>query len=183
MQTEPMPKPEVPLTGLTDPQPTARAEQREHSWLAVECGASGLLLPLADSGEISAFPGAMAVPHTKAWFLGVANLRGQLQGVVDLAGFLGLAETSEAPTGGWVVGFNTRLEANCVLRVDKLSGLRRQNELMAIANENSVPASSLQPRFAGARFRESAAPARIWQEIRLTELAVDAHFLDILGRP
>ena len=32
----------------------------------------------------------LPVPHTQPWFAGVANLRGGLHGVVDLAGFLGL---------------------------------------------------------------------------------------------
>lgn len=178
-----MSNPAVLPPGLPDPLTTTLGAQREHSWLAVECGASGLLLPLADSGEISPYPGAVAVPHTKVWFLGVANLRGQLQGVVDLAGFLGLAATAVGAAGGWVVGFNARLEANCVLRVEKLSGLRRENDLMPIDGDSSASTSFLQPHFAGARFRETAAPARVWQEIRLAELAVDAHFLDILGRP
>ncbi len=163
--------------------PGARAGQRDQAWLAVECGATGLLLPLADAGEISPFEGAIQVPHTRPWFLGVANLRGQLHGVVDLAGFLGLETSGANPGGGWVVGLNSRLEANCALRVDQLSGLRREDELTLVDADSFAAAAAARPRFAGARFSEVAAPARIWQEIRLAELAVDAHFLDILGRP
>ena len=36
----------------------------------------------------------MAVPHTQPWFAGVANLRGGLHGVVDLALFLGLRDAA-----------------------------------------------------------------------------------------
>ena len=56
------------------------------SWLAVESGERRFLLPLAQAGEISAWAGVQPVPYTQPWFLGVANLRGTLTGVVDLAG-------------------------------------------------------------------------------------------------
>ena len=68
----------------------ARTEARTLSWLAVECAGQGLLVPLATAGEIFPVGVLLPVPHTQAWFLGVANLRGGLHGVVDLAAFLGL---------------------------------------------------------------------------------------------
>ena len=58
------------------------------SWLAVESGERHFLLPLAQSGEISAWAGVQPIPYTQPWFLGVANLRGGLHGVVDLAAFI-----------------------------------------------------------------------------------------------
>ncbi len=160
---------------------TRKGQPRERTWLAVECSGSGLLLPLADAGEISQFTGCIDVPHTRSWFLGVANLRGQLQGVVDLAAFLGLSPAGGAPLAvGWMVALNTRLDANCALRVDQLSGLRREDELTAV--DADAFSATARPRFAGLRYREEAAPERIWQEIKLAELATDAHFLDILAR-
>ncbi|WP_418319215.1 chemotaxis protein CheW [Piscinibacter sakaiensis] len=149
----------------------------EQSWLAVTCADAGLLLPLNDAGEISAYAGAVRVPHVRPWFLGVANLRGQLQGVVDLGGFLGLRSPADELAGGWLVALNTRLEAHCALRVDQLAGLRHEAELLAV--EPGPDAEAGRPRFAGRSFRE-AAGARIWQEIRLSELAVDGFFLDII---
>ena len=61
------------------------------SWLAVESAGSFYLLPLGQSGEIFPWASVQAVPYTQSWFLGVANLRGALVGVVDLAGLLGSA--------------------------------------------------------------------------------------------
>lgn len=157
---------------------------RERTWLAVECAGCGLLLPLADAGEISPFTGCIDVPHTRAWFLGVANLRGQLHGVVDLAAFLGIERPANAaPSSGWMVALNGCLEAHCALRVDQLAGLRREDELTAVDAQALVAERSGRPRFAGLRYRATAAPERIWQEIRLADLASDAHFLDILARP
>ena len=152
------------------------------AWLAVEAAGAGLLLPLTEAGEIAPFRGCVAVPHTRAWFLGVANLRGQLLGVVDLAAFLGLAP---APAGGgFIVALNPRLEAGCALRVDRLAGLRREDEVVAV-DADAAPAASeavALPAFAGARLRDVAEPRRAWREIRIAELARDPHFLDITAR-
>ena len=68
----------------------ARTEVRTASWLAVECAGVGLLMPLPGAGEIFSVGPWLPVPHTQPWFMGVANLRGGLHGVVDLAAFLGL---------------------------------------------------------------------------------------------
>ena len=76
----------------------ARTEVRQASWLALECAGQGLLVPLATAGEIFAVGTVKPVPHTQPWFLGVANLRGGLHGVVDLAAFLGLRVVSAGDT-------------------------------------------------------------------------------------
>ena len=68
----------------------ARAEGAvQASWLAVEAAGSKYLFPLTQSGEIFPFTTTLAVPYTRSWFMGVANLRGGLYGVVDLASFVG----------------------------------------------------------------------------------------------
>ncbi len=179
MISPPLPPPVS--AGAVDGRSTLNAGIRERAWLAVECAACGILLPLSDAGEISQFAGCIDVPHTRSWFLGVANLRGQLHGVVDLAGFLGLSTVASAPQTGWLVALNSRLEAACALRVDQLAGLRREDELLALDADGVVADSTSRPRFAGQRFRE-AESSRIWQEIKLAELSTDAHFLDILAR-
>src|ERR1700752_4871114 len=68
----------------------ARTEARTAHWLAVESAGHGFLLPLHEAGEIFPHTACVSVPHVAHWFLGVANLRGSLHGVVDLAAFLGL---------------------------------------------------------------------------------------------
>jgi twitching motility protein PilI len=70
----------------------ARTEARQQSWLAIECAGLGLLVPLPMAGEIFSVGTLLPVPHTQPWFMGVANLRGGLHGVVDLAAFLGLRQ-------------------------------------------------------------------------------------------
>ena len=157
----------------------ARTQRRGQSWLAVECAGRGFLFPLREAGEIFALAPILPVPHSHAWFLGVANLRGHLHGVVDLAGFLGVkAQAPGGEAGGReqsrLVGFNQSLETNCVLVVDRLSGLRGEDDLTP---EPEVEAP--RPSFVGARLRDRA--GRLWQELTLSQLAGDESFLRIVG--
>jgi twitching motility protein PilI len=64
----------------------AKTEALTAAWLAIEAGGQRHLLPLVQSGEIFPWSSVQPVPYTKPWYLGVANLRGGLHGVIDLAG-------------------------------------------------------------------------------------------------
>ena len=161
-------------TRLADRLQAARTEPLGRSWLAVECSSRGFLFPLRDAGEIFAMAPLVHVPHSHRWFLGVANLRGHLHGVVDLAGFLGVKTAEAGRDQARLVGFNQSLDINCVLLVDRLSGLRSEEELTRDADDNEA-----RPTFAGARFRDAS--ARVWQELHLAELASDESFLRIVG--
>jgi twitching motility protein PilI len=57
------------------------------TWLAVEAGEGRYLFPLGHAGEIFPWTPPQPVPYTESWFLGVANLRGGLYGVVQLSAF------------------------------------------------------------------------------------------------
>src|SRR5512132_1914746 len=107
----------------------ARTEPLAKSWLAVECSSRGFLFPLRDAGEIFPIAPMAPVPHSHRWFLGVSNLRGHLHGVVDLAVFLGLKAGEGGRDQARLVGFNQALDINCVLLVDRLSGLRSEDGL------------------------------------------------------
>ncbi len=152
----------------------ARTEPVARSWLAVECSSRGFLFPLRDAGEIFALAPLVPVPHSHPWFLGVANLRGHLHGVVDLASFLGVKSHEPSRDQARLVGFNQAFDLNCVLLVDRLAGLRSEEELTR-GGEDDVA----RPGFAGARYRDGS--ERVWQELNLAELAKDESFLRIVG--
>ena len=152
----------------------ARTRVQGQSWLAVECSGRGFLLPLREAGEIFAMSAILPVPYSHAWFLGVANLRGHLHGVVDLAAFLGVKSGDVAREHSRLVGFNQALEINCVLLVDRLAGLRSDAELTL---QTDPPGA--RPAFVGTCWSDSA--GRQWQELVLAELAHDDAFLKILG--
>jgi len=155
----------------------AQSERRSVSWLAVDCAGQGLLFPLQQAGEIFDVGAVLPVPHTQQWFAGVANLRGGLHGVVDLAVFLGLRSRQAGETardGARLIALNPGLGVNCALLVDRLSGLRQQTDLVADVDDGQV-----RPAFAGARWRD--ANGQTWQEIELAALASDGQFLAVAG--
>jgi len=153
----------------------ARTQERGKSWLAVECSSRGFLFPLKEAGEIFALAPIVSVPHAHRWFLGVANLRGHLHGVVDLAGFLGVKGPESMREQSRLVAFNSSLELNCALLVDRLSGLRSEQQLTAQADVVNGP----RPPFVGARYKDEG--GRLWQELNLASLASDEAFLRIVG--
>ena len=161
-------------TRLAERLQAARTEPLARSWLAVECGLRGFLIPLREAGEIFAMAPMLHVPHSHRWFLGVSNLRGHLHGVVDLAGFLGVKSAEAGRDQARLVGFNQAFDINCVLLVDRLSGLRGEDELTRDAEQDDT-----RPAFAGARYRDAS--TRVWQELNLAELAADESFLRIVG--
>ena len=161
-------------TRLAERLQAARTQVRGQSWLAIECSGRGFLLPLREAGEIFALAPVLAVPYSHRWFLGVANLRGHLHGVVDLAGFLGVKTVETGREQARLVGFNQSLDINCVLLVDRLSGLRSEGDLTRDSDE-----AGAHPAFVGARYRDAS--ARVWQELSLVELAGNDLFLKIVG--
>lgn len=146
------------------------------SWLAVHAGPYRLLLPLEQAGEIFNAGRILAVPHTQAWFAGVANLRGGLHGVVDLAAFLGLrapALPESVREHARLVALNPALGAQCALLVERLAGLRLPEQLERL--EDGDDAS--RPAFAGPVWRDR--DGRLWQELDLAALARHEQFLGI----
>lgn len=152
----------------------AQTQERGRSWLAVECGGHGLLFPLQEAGEIFPFTPTMPVPYTSRWFMGVANLRGRLHGVVDLAGFLGVRGSEPSRDQSWFVAFNSTLNINCAVMVDRLSGLRSLEQLKPEADDGQG-----KPTFVGARYRDEN--NRLWRELNLATLANESAFLKIAG--
>ena len=154
----------------------ARTQGVAPSWLAVEAGGQKYLFPMGQAGEIFPWVAIQAVPYTHDWFLGVANLRGGLFGVVDLATYVSgqsaPLKTDFARKESRLIAFNSALDVNCALFIDRLSGLRNQ-EAFSDFSEKTADA----PIFFGNRYIDQAGDA--WQEINLQLLAQQAHFLTI----
>lgn len=154
----------------------ARERPREAGWLAVECASVGLLLPLGQAGEIHSAREFIPVPHSVEWMTGVANVRGQLNAVLDLAAFLGLrppqAVSDMARQTAQLVVMNASMRVNCALLIDRLAGLRDAEQLDRLPDDD-VP----RPAFAPRRWRD--AQGRIWDELDLTVLINDPMFLDV----
>jgi len=155
---------------------TAQSAGVTASWLAVEAGGERLLFPLSHSGEIFPWSAVQRVPYVNDWFLGVANLRGGLSGVVDLGALLGgrpgQRRTDADLAQCRLVAFNPILETNCALLVDRLLGLRTTEAFMA-----SDAPDTAAPAYHGHAYTD--ADGASWQEINLQALSQHPSFLDI----
>lgn len=163
-------------TRLAERLQLAKTQGISPSWLAVEAANKKYLFPLDQSGEIFPWAGIQPVSYTRPWFLGVASLRGGLYGVVDLAGFIdgplsGVRnELSRAESR--LVSLNSALEVNCVLLIDKLAGLRKQEDFI----DFSAPMVNAGVFFGNQYIDRNGAN---WQEINLQLLAQQVDFLTI----
>lgn len=98
--------------------------------LGVEFGGRNWLVDMVDIGEVLPLPRLTPVPFTKPWFRGVANVRGNLYGVVDMAAYehsgtaasTGPAQAS-GEAGNRVLLVAERFAFNAALLVDRVLGL------------------------------------------------------------
>jgi twitching motility protein PilI len=157
------------LTGRLQSVDDAGGHANAH-WLAVEISGRGFMFPLSHSGEIFPWFEAQPIPYAKDWFLGVANLRGALCGVVSLAKYFNLElttrNTESARTSVQdrrLIGFHPSLDLNTVLVVDKLVGLKSRHQMTATEAANQY------------HDQQSV----VWQEVDLRMLAQNPAFISI----
>ena len=179
--------------------PASGADPREiaAAWLAVEAGQQHYLLALGDTGEIFPWTLPQPVPHTVAWFLGVANLRGGLYGVVRLEAFVAadadpddvaaMRRSAEAPAPAptRLVALHARFDVNCALQVDRVLGLRSRElfEPVHVPGAGAEPAAEpgIVPAWHARRFVDAAGTH--WQALDLQTLARHPRFLNVGTRP
>jgi len=161
---------------LADRLQIARTQGVAPSWLAVEASGQKYLFPMTQAGEIFPWVAMQAVPYTQSWFLGVANLRGGLFGVVDLASYVSgrgnSLRTEFTLKESRLVALNSALDINCVLLIDRLAGLRNQ-QAFSDFSEKAPDA----PEYFGNRYIDPSGQS--WQEINLQLLGQQSHFLTI----
>lgn len=154
----------------------ARTQGVAASWLAVRAGAERLLVPLSHAAEIFPWTDMQRVPYVQPWFLGVANLRGNLCGVVDLAAFLHGGEAASRPALAQaqcrLIGFNALLESNCAVLVDELLGMRTTQ---AFAQSSARQPSD--PDYVGHTYVDHEGGR--WRELNLQALSQQHVFLEI----
>ncbi|MBS0308867.1 MAG: chemotaxis protein CheW [Proteobacteria bacterium] len=140
--------------------------------LGVMIGNRPFLLNLQEAGEILSV-GAMAkVPLTHDWFLGLANVRGNLISVVDLARFQGQASTPIERESRIIV-FAPTLSFNCGLLVSRVLGLRNVAEMRV----QDVDAEHSAAPWCAQQYADR--DSRVWTELNLSLIVQDQQFLQV----
>jgi twitching motility protein PilI len=148
------------------------AAQVESSRLGVAAAGTTWLIRLPDAAEVIAVPPIVPVPLTKAWFLGLANIRGNLHGVVDFAAFLGAsAPPVSSATRLVLLARGAEGGDSAGIVVERVLGLRNLAQFEPLAVDAQAPAWQV------ARWQDGE--GRAWQEIDLALLARDPAFLQV----
>ncbi len=91
------------------------------SKLGFQVGDENWFVSLTDVAEVIPVPVFVAVPQTKHWFLGVANVRGKLFAVADFSAFQGRLPTTQNLEQR-VVLLNERLLESAGIVVSRMLG-------------------------------------------------------------
>lgn len=139
--------------------------------LGVQAGALRGLLDLTQVGEIVHCQALTPVPLAQDWYLGLANIRGNLTGVVDLARYLGQAPCAPEADGRFIT-FAPGLGYNCALLVARVLGLRRLDEM-----RESAAVAEAAPPWCAQRFEDKEGQA--WTRLDLGLLVREARFQQV----
>ncbi len=111
-------------------QATDLSESRV-STLGVQIAGLNWLVDMVDIAEVAPLPPLTAVSFAKPWFRGVANVRGNLYGVIDMAAYQHAGSATPAGSGQASGDVNNRVllvaeryAFNAALLVDRVLGLR-----------------------------------------------------------
>lgn len=63
--------------------------------MGVVIGNDHYLVDMSEVGEVLKLPKLTEVPFTKSWYRGIANVRGNIYSITDLAAFMGKSETRQ----------------------------------------------------------------------------------------
>ena len=124
----------------------------------MQVGEQNWLIDLAEAGEVMPCPPITAVPLTRGWFRGVANVRGNLYSVVDFAEFLGSGVSKGEQARLVLLG--ERFRSAAALLVDRSLGLRNPAELRARAG--IAGAAWLRAEYGTARHAGASSTSARW---------------------
>ncbi|MFZ4536635.1 chemotaxis protein CheW [Propionivibrio sp.] len=146
------------------------SDQSAAGLLGIQSGADYWLLNLSDTGEIIPLTPLTSVPLTKHWFVGIANIRGNLYSVSDFSAFQGKDATPQN-TSSRLLLIGTRHGNNAALLVPRVLGLRNVDDLTPVAADPDAPL------WASEAFTDKE--GRRWKMLNVRQLLADEDFMDI----
>lgn len=153
----------------TDQNATANNIENSSSVLGVLIGENRYLIPMNEVSEVIPISKIAAVPLTQPWFLGLANVRGNLYGITDLGIYLGGSPMPfNLKSRILLASIDKKLSAGFV--VNSMLGVRERSEFTLQENKkNKVSVLN--------QYQDNE--KRIWEELSLFTIMREDQFLQI----
>jgi twitching motility protein PilI len=141
--------------------------------LGLRSGNRNWLMRLEDAGEILAVPDIVTVPLTQAWYLGLANVRGNLVSVIDFALW---AEGRSTPRSAEcrVLLLGDRFRCRAALLVQRLLGIKDPHQML-VQQQAVVDARTAAAAWVGATYQDGG--GETWTELDVSAMVRDDAFL------
>lgn len=159
------------LTDAGAALPAQRESRERWSGIGFRVGDHRFLAPMAEVREILDPPTCTRVPGTVSWFLGIANVRGNLVPVFDLHGFLEGGRSARSRQARVLTYQQEGVHA--ALQVDDVMGMKRFD--VSQRAEASTAAEALAP-YVNDGFRQGD---ETWPVLSLSEFVASKDFLEI----
>ncbi|MFA6120579.1 MAG: chemotaxis protein CheW [Sideroxydans sp.] len=134
------------------------------SSLGVRVGDTFWLVDMPDISEVLPVPHLTQVPLTKAWYCGVANVRGSLYSVVDLGAYMD-DQAIQREANNRVLLLGQGFAFNTGLLVSKVLGLRNTQDW--------------QEQEINGEMRLQDANGQVWRKLDITQMLSQPEFLQI----
>ena len=154
---------------LSERLQSAAAGTRVPTKLGLRAGGEAWLVDLKEAGEVIPVPAISPVPLARAWFKGVANVRGNLYSVSDFGAFLGGSALKTNSESRLLIP-HERFRSGAALLVQRSLGLRVLEQL--------TPQTVLTP-MPWLRAQYSDAEGGIWKELDAAALLQHPAFLEV----
>jgi twitching motility protein PilI len=145
--------------------------------LGVLIGGRLCLLDLTQISEIVPPQPVTPVPLARDWYQGLANIRGNLTGVVDLARYQGQDADDTTAAERRFITFAPGLGFNCALVAGRVLGLRKLADMRAVADADPGVDADAAPAWCGQRFDD--AEGQHWTRLDLAQLVREPRFLQV----
>ena len=154
---------------LSERLQSAQEGARVPSKLGLRVGGEAWLVDLTEAGEVIPVPAIAPVPLAQPWFKGVANVRGNLYSVTDLAAFVGGPPAKLSEQARLLI-IAERFRIGAALLVERSLGLRHADGL------TPEPGAAAQPWVRG---QYTDADGQTWKELDIAGLVQNEGFLEV----
>jgi twitching motility protein PilI len=154
---------------LSERLQSAAAGTRVPGKLGLRAGGDAWLVDLKEAGEVIPVPPISPVPLARPWFKGVANVRGSLYSVSDLAALLGQQPTTLSDHARLLLVAD-RFRVGAALLIESSLGLRNAADLKTRAGEPGG-------RWVRAHYEDGE--GNLWKELDVAALIRDEAFLEV----